>query len=127
MPSTEQTPPRVVVELSQAQVRGVLRAARSAGEVPILMSGLMDSGEVREAGRARLRDRRLSSSLIAGLLVLGCFPADGGDLGNSEVAEMMDMSLSTTHRYVSTLLALGLLERDPGTRRYRLARDPPAA
>jgi hypothetical protein len=121
MPRTEQRAVRVVLELSPAQVRGVLRAARGAGQVPILLSGLTDSGEARAAGRARLRDRRLSSSLIAGLLVLGCFPADGGDLGNSDVAEMMDMSLSTTHRYVSTLLALGLLERDPSTRRYRRA------
>jgi DNA-binding IclR family transcriptional regulator len=30
------------------------------------------------------------------------------------------MNTSTTHRYVTTLLAVGLLERDPSTRKYRL-------
>jgi DNA-binding IclR family transcriptional regulator len=32
------------------------------------------------------------------------------------------MSPSTTHRYISTLLAVGLLEQDPRSRRYQLAR-----
>jgi DNA-binding IclR family transcriptional regulator len=31
------------------------------------------------------------------------------------------MNPTTTHRYLSTLVAVGLVERDPGTRRYRLA------
>jgi DNA-binding IclR family transcriptional regulator len=30
------------------------------------------------------------------------------------------MSPSTTHRYMTTLLAVGLLEQDPRTRRYRV-------
>jgi DNA-binding IclR family transcriptional regulator len=30
------------------------------------------------------------------------------------------MGASTTHRYVSTLLEVGLLERDPVSREYRL-------
>jgi DNA-binding IclR family transcriptional regulator len=30
------------------------------------------------------------------------------------------MSPSTTHRYMTTLLAVGLLEQEPRTRRYRL-------
>ena len=34
---------------------------------------------------------------------------------------MLDMNPSTAHRYLSTLLAVGLLERNPDTRRYRLA------
>lgn len=70
---------------------------------------------------AQMEDRRLSRSLLSGLLVLSCFPADGGYLGIAELARMLDMNTSTTHRYVTTLLAVGLLERDPATRRYRLA------
>jgi DNA-binding IclR family transcriptional regulator len=31
------------------------------------------------------------------------------------------MNTSTTHRYVTTRLAVGLIERDPATRRYRVA------
>lgn len=70
---------------------------------------------------AQMEDRRLSRSLLSGLLVLSCFPTDGGYLGIAELARMLDMNTSTTHRYVTTLLAVGLLERDPSTRRYRLA------
>ncbi len=70
---------------------------------------------------AQMEDRRLSRSLLSGLLVLSCFPADGGYLGIAELARMLDMNTSTTHRYVTTLLAVGLLERDSATRRYRLA------
>jgi len=52
--------------------------------------------------------------------VLSCFPTEGGFLGIAELARMLDMNTSTTHRYVTTLLAVGLLERDPATRKYRL-------
>jgi DNA-binding IclR family transcriptional regulator len=31
------------------------------------------------------------------------------------------MNPSTTHRYLATLVAVGLLEQDPHTREYRLA------
>lgn len=70
---------------------------------------------------AQLEDRRLSRSLLSGLLVLSCFPSDGSYLGIAELARMLGMNTSTTHRYVTTLLAVGLLERDAATRRYRLA------
>ncbi len=70
---------------------------------------------------AQMEDRRLSRSLLSGLLVLVLLPDRGGYLGIAELARMLDMNTSTTHRYVTTLLAVGLLERDPATRRYRLA------
>jgi IclR family pca regulon transcriptional regulator len=68
----------------------------------------------------QMEDRRLSRSLLSGLLVLSCFPSEGGYLGIAELARMLNMNTSTTHRYVTTLMSVGLLERDPGTRRYRL-------
>ncbi len=70
---------------------------------------------------AQMEDRRLSRSLLSGLLVLSCFPPDGGYMGIAELARVLGMNTSTTHRYVTTLLAVGLLERDAATRRYRLA------
>ncbi len=79
----------------------------------------LDSDE--SAHPAQMEDRRLSRSLLSGLLVLSCFPADGGYLGIAELARMLGMNTSTAHRYVTTLLAVGLLERDSATRRYRLA------
>jgi hypothetical protein len=111
----------VVIELSPAQIDQVLSGAAESGDMSVLLSGLQDVREVLAREPRQLEDNRLSRSLLAGLLMLASFPTDGSDLGNAEIARMLDMNPSTTHRYVSTLVAVGLLERDPATRRYRLA------
>jgi IclR helix-turn-helix domain len=111
---------RVSIELSAAQVDRVVRSAAEGGNISVLLSGLRDVREVLAREPRQLEDSRLSRSLLAGLLMLASFPADGSYLGNAEIARMLDMNPSTTHRYVSTLVAVGLLERDPATRRYRL-------
>jgi IclR family pca regulon transcriptional regulator len=41
-------------------------------------------------------------------------------LGVSDLAREVGLSRSTTHRYISTLAALGYLQQDPTTRKYRL-------
>ncbi len=105
----------VVIELSAAQVEAVVRAASDGGSVSVLLSGRADLSEAL----AQLDDPRLSRSLLAGLVILASFPADGSYLGNAQLARMLDMNLSTAHRYISTLAAVGLLERDPDSRRYR--------
>lgn len=66
-----------------------------------------------------LRSGRYSASLERGLGVLGCFVVGGPVLGVVEVATELEMSRSTTHRYMNTLLALGYLEQTTG-RKYRL-------
>jgi IclR family transcriptional regulator, pca regulon regulatory protein len=66
------------------------------------------------------RRGRFSSSLQAGLAILNCFDAAKPVLGIAQLAEELSMSRSTTHRYASTLVALGYLEQDQA-RRYRLA------
>jgi hypothetical protein len=111
---------KVVIELSPAQVDRVVRGAAEGGNMSVLLSGLKDVRDVLSQEPRQLEDSRLSRSLLAGLLMLACFPTDGAFLGNAEIARMLDMNPSTTHRYVSTLVAVGLLERDPATRRYRL-------
>jgi hypothetical protein len=116
----------VSIELSQAQVDQVIRAAGQGGTMSVLLSALKDPKWTLAIDSedwsypAQMEDRRLSRSLLSGLLVLSCFPADGRSLGIAELARMLGMNTSTTHRYVTTLLAVGLLERDPSTRRYRL-------
>jgi hypothetical protein len=70
---------------------------------------------------AQLDSPRFSRSLLWGLMVLSCFVAAEGELGVAEVAGMLRMENSTTHRYMSTLLAAGLLQQDPASRRYRRA------
>ncbi len=116
----QQTGERVSIELSAAQVDRVIRSAADGGSMSILLSGLRDVREVLAREPRQLEDSRLSRSLLAGLMMLASFPTDGSYLGNAEIARMLDMNPSTTHRYVSTLVAVGLLERDPATRRYRL-------
>jgi IclR family transcriptional regulator, pca regulon regulatory protein len=66
------------------------------------------------------RRGRYSSSLQAGLAILNCFSAERPVLGIARLADELNMSRSTTHRYASTLVALGYLEQDQA-RRYRLA------
>lgn len=116
----------VLIELSKSQVDQVVRSAGQGGTLSVLLSAVRDpqwplSLDSEEwAYPTQMEDRRLSRSLLSGLLVLSCFPPDGGYLGIAELARMLNMNTSTTHRYVTTLLAVGLLERDPGTRKYRL-------
>jgi len=116
--------PCVQIELSHAQVDQIMRAATNTGSMALLLTGLGDSREDLEKAQRQVGDTKgnLSSSLLSGLLVLSAFPADGSLLGNAEVARMMGMNPSTAHRYITTLVVAGLLERDTGTRRYRLAR-----
>jgi hypothetical protein len=112
---------RIVIELSHAQVDRIVRSAADAGNMSVLLSGLKDVREAIAREPRQLEDSRLSRSLLAGLLMLASFPSDGSYLGNADIARMLDMNPSTTHRYVSTLVTVGLIERDPATRRYRLA------
>jgi hypothetical protein len=108
------------IELSAAQVDQVVRAASDGSRVSVLLSGLAGVRAALAAGAQQ--NSRLSGSLLSGLLILAIFPTDGSYLAIAEIARMTGKSPSTSHRYVSTLISVGLLERDPRTRRYRLAR-----
>jgi IclR helix-turn-helix domain len=124
--TTPKTTGAVTIELSKSQVDKVIRSAGEGETMSVLLSALNDpnwalAGETEERSLpTHMEDRRLSRSLLSGLLVLSCFPPDGGYLGIAELGRMLAMNTSTTHRYVTTLLAVGLLDRDASTRRYRL-------
>jgi DNA-binding transcriptional ArsR family regulator len=109
----------ITIELTSVQVDRVVRRAADAEGISSLLRGLAE-----KTGTARFKQLaespRLSRSLLLGLLVLACFPPDGSPLAVTDVASRLDMSPSTTHRYLTTLLAVGLLEQDPRNRRYRL-------
>lgn len=118
----------VSVTLSRNQVDHVLRAALGEGAAPSVSALVAGTGfhhsHARQVLSSRYRalqdNRRLSRSLLAGLLVLSCFPPEGVDMGIKDISEQLELNTSTVHRYVLTLVAAGLLERDPDTRRYRL-------
>jgi IclR family transcriptional regulator, pca regulon regulatory protein len=61
-----------------------------------------------------------SQSLERGLAILTAFTPDQPALGISELAKRLDLTRSTTHRYVATLAKLGYLYQEESTRKYRL-------
>jgi hypothetical protein len=108
----------VEIALTPAQVERVIEGAKDAGSFTALLTGLDAEGIPFPA--VRLNDSRLSRSFLAGLLILSVLPADGTPIGNVEIARALNVNPSTCHRYVQTLVAVGLAERDAATRRYRL-------
>jgi IclR family pca regulon transcriptional regulator len=85
-----------------------------------------------ESGEPRIKpdaDPRLSRSLEYGVAILESFAAGRQTLGIADIADIVGVSRSTTHRYAMTLVALGFLEQD-SKRKYRLAQhaaDPGGA
>jgi IclR helix-turn-helix domain len=117
----------VSVELTTAQVEGVVRATAEARgpSLSLLLSGLIAEQAISESSLeerywVELESGRLSHSLFRGLLILALFVSGEEGRGVVEVARQLGLSPSTTHRYISTLVAFGLLVQDPSTRKYRL-------
>lgn len=138
MPDDEHAP--ITIALSPTQVDSVVRAA-SHGRAPSIAALIANSlarprsnGNGRRQGgaspgqtaasvdmlSANADDPRLSRSLLRGFSLLAGFGPDGAERGIVELANDLGMSPSTAHRYALTLVELGLLERCPKTRKYRL-------
>jgi hypothetical protein len=127
----------IMIALSQAQIEQVIRSAGLASNS--MMSNLLivalDSarsttngdygtrGSLHDATQLALSDAmadpQLSQSLLRGLAILSCFGPERPWRAIIDLAKELEMSPSTTHRYVKTLRAIGLLEQDPTTREYR--------
>lgn len=100
-------------------LRTAAPATAGAPSAAELLAGLPPA----ESLARRAADPRLSRSLLRGLAILARVAADGGrERGIVELATELGMSASTAHRYAQTLVELGLLERCPDTRKYRLPR-----
>ena len=110
----------VTIELTRSQIDRVVRSSSDGDGVASLLRTLTDDGTLAARYEALSESPRLSRSLLLGLLVLASFPTDGSSLAVTDVAGRLSMSPSTTHRYMTTLLAVGLLEQDARSRRYRL-------
>jgi IclR helix-turn-helix domain len=127
-PGSQQTSEQLVrLELTNAQVADVIRAGTQAQgpSLSLLLSGLIaeqaiSEGSLEDRYAAELESGRLSHSLFRGLLILALFISSREGRGVVEVARQLGLSPSTTHRYMTTLVAFGLLVQDPGTRKYRL-------
>lgn len=110
----------ILIKLSRSQVNQVLREA--AGDDGLLgLLGCAVSDLDVDITRANMDDTRFSRSLLRALMVLASYPADGTARSVSDVAKQLGMGISTAHRYTSTFTEVGVLERDPVSRQYRLA------
>jgi IclR helix-turn-helix domain len=135
--STNEDKGDISIKLSPVQVEQVMRAASQNpnGTVSNLLLAALDnayqppsdSGKqaynlhraAQQALAASLGDPQLSQSLLRGLSVLSCYGPDRPWRPIIDLATQLGMSPSTTHRYVKTLKAVGLLEQNPTTREYR--------
>ena len=61
-----------------------------------------------------------SQSLERGLAILSSFRDGRALVGISDLGRELGLSRSTAHRYVATLAALGYLQQDAPTKKYRL-------
>jgi hypothetical protein len=127
----------VTITLSPLQVEQVMRGAgrNRNGTVSNLLLAALDHAYLpAENGKGRpsplqkatraaleeaLEDPQLSQSLLRGLAILASYGPDRPWRAIIDLAGQLGMSPSTTHRYVKTLRAVGLLEQNPSTREYR--------
>lgn len=112
--------PVIEIKLSPTQVEKVVRAvkpSRAPGFAEMITTALSHA----ETGVPASDDPRTSRSLLRGLAVLACFDADDESLGLTEIADRLGINPSTVHRYLLTLVQVGLLEQSQETRRYSLA------
>jgi IclR helix-turn-helix domain len=112
----------VMITLTDGQVAQILRDSAGRADLEALISGRTDVRESRDTVLALMEDEAYSRSLLRGMLVLAAFPRDGGERRVTEVARELGLSAGTAHRCVHTFTALGLLEQDPRSRRYRRRR-----
>ncbi len=111
----------MTITLTERQVARIVREVSGESGLAVLPAELDELSRLRGALLPLLDDAAYSRSTLRALLVLGAFPVDGGERELTDVARQLDLSPSTTHRYVGTWMAVGLLEQHPRSRRYRRA------
>jgi hypothetical protein len=113
-------PKPVVLELAESQVAAIVQAAAGAGAISALLAGVDNLQASLSRQMPALNDRRLSRSLLTGLLLLTHIPPAPG-IAISELKRVTGTTNSTAHRYATTLVAAGLVTQDPRTRKYMRA------
>jgi response regulator of citrate/malate metabolism len=108
----------VSIVLTRSQLAHVLREA-SPGQ-PGIASLVPGIDDLRSSSSLVVDSQSdgVSRSVLRALFVLAAFPLDGSSRSLTEVADDTGYNRSTTHRYVSTWLSVGVLEQDPKSRRY---------
>ncbi len=117
----------VEVVLSRSQVEHVLRSAEEARGNELHGFLLARTGYLKQwkshAWEDKLPDyREVSRSLLRALMILRFLFQEGGDQQISDVSTGVRLGHSTTHRYLTTLKQVGLVEQSKA-RKYRLPID----
>jgi hypothetical protein len=111
----------VTITLTAEQISEIQDRVAVAGEALRMLPGMSDPERFAASVAAALNEPGCSHSTLRALLVLSVFPTDGTPRALTDVASEIGLSPATTHRYLQTWLVVGVLERDPDSRRYRRA------
>lgn len=95
-----------------------IRAADGGEELLALLSTLIDPSKLSVYDEAT-REQAYSRTTLRALLVLAAIPAAGEGRGVLELAEQLGLKTTSTHRYLRTWVAVGVLEQVAGWRLYR--------
>jgi hypothetical protein len=125
MVSDEPEPFLLPLSLAQVeQLMGEIASRRSGTGLLRVLLALTGSGErldIHDLTRdERYHAKNISQSVITSLLVLIAF-SQGDGHKVTDLAGELGMTKTTTMRYLKTWMAVGVLEQDQKTRRYRLA------
>ncbi len=111
----------VSIRLTPDQISQIVEEATAGASVASLR---FLQGRMRKRGgvnrRAFYHDKRLSQSMLQGLLVL-CMFADGREHTIAKVAAELHIPTSTAYRLARTWTAVQVLELDADSGSYRLA------
>jgi hypothetical protein len=114
---------QVTIALSPAQVNRVVSDLHGTGgptPSPPDLDALRSVVGSHTSAPQPFEGGRLSKALLCGLLVLSCLPSDGSYVGVKEVGAWAGLAPSSAHRYLRTLVAAGVVERNPASRKYKL-------
>ncbi len=113
----------ITITLTGNQVGRVLREATGTSGLRGFILEQVDDLQVAVSAalaNPELDSRHVSESALKILSVLCAFAPPGTARGIYEIAGEQGMAPSTAHRYAQTLIAIGLLERVPHTKKYRI-------
>jgi hypothetical protein len=111
----------LTITLTDSQVAQIV--GRAAGVVGLnqMLAPVGGEATIRRLLEAAEDIDSYSRSTLRALMVLAAFPDDGTSREITDVARQLGLSPSTTHRYVGTWVAIGVLVQQPRTRTYRRA------
>lgn len=108
----------VEITLTDEQIATMLDGSGGSSSIGGSLLDLLDQDYLQETLTALISQPGYSRSTLRALLVLTAFRDDGArEL--TAIARELRLSTSTTHRYLNTWVAVGLIHRHPQTRKYR--------